>query len=448
MKYNQPFGVSDADAPYVNGDPSIGRRGSIPPAAIFENPQRELVALIEAAGFTASDEDLAQVLAAVRAQPNYALATNTGSGDQDALVVEFDPPISVFKNGMPLRVKAVQNNTGAATLTADGQTFPIIRANGADLEADDIEAGSVVDLLFDGTHWQIANYKGVSAETTNNNSYVTEIPYIADSSGAANTITAVYSPAITVLTAGMFIAVKLAHDVTGATTIGVNALSAKNVVRPNGSALQAGDAVTGQMLLLSYDGTKFQLVAAAASSGAQFVPGCVYLVFEETPPAGTLELDGSLVSTTTYSRVYDKWGYKFGGSGGLMKLPDTRGEFIRLWDHGRGADPDAAARTSRGDGTTGDHVGTKQANGVGAVNLSGIARLRNTSIIGTWTGPDVGIGGLTFGIGRVDDGGLNAYLSYGSYATVDLQGTISGLLSGGSNETRPRNITMMAVVAY
>ena len=32
MKYNPPYGITDPDGPYINGDPSIGRAGSIPPA--------------------------------------------------------------------------------------------------------------------------------------------------------------------------------------------------------------------------------------------------------------------------------------------------------------------------------------------------------------------------------------------------------------------------------
>ena len=35
MKYVQPYGIADEDAPYINGDPSQGRMGSIPPAAAF-----------------------------------------------------------------------------------------------------------------------------------------------------------------------------------------------------------------------------------------------------------------------------------------------------------------------------------------------------------------------------------------------------------------------------
>ena len=41
MKYNQPYGITDPEAPYINGDPSIGRQGSIIPAAAVEFPQRE-----------------------------------------------------------------------------------------------------------------------------------------------------------------------------------------------------------------------------------------------------------------------------------------------------------------------------------------------------------------------------------------------------------------------
>jgi microcystin-dependent protein len=41
-------------------------------------------------------------------------------------------------------------------------------------------------------------------------------------------------------------------------------------------------------------------------------------------------------------------------------VPDYRGYFLRGRDAGAGIDPDAASRTDRGDGTTGDQTGTKQ----------------------------------------------------------------------------------------
>jgi hypothetical protein len=47
MKYNQPFGISDPEAAYVNGNPSTGVMGSIPPAASVEYDQREIIAVIK-----------------------------------------------------------------------------------------------------------------------------------------------------------------------------------------------------------------------------------------------------------------------------------------------------------------------------------------------------------------------------------------------------------------
>ncbi|GGC68664.1 hypothetical protein [Chelatococcus reniformis] len=47
MKYQQPYGVSDPNASYVNGNPAAGTAGSIPPAAAIEHAQRELVHFIQ-----------------------------------------------------------------------------------------------------------------------------------------------------------------------------------------------------------------------------------------------------------------------------------------------------------------------------------------------------------------------------------------------------------------
>jgi hypothetical protein len=45
--YNQPYGISDPDAAYVNGNVATGTMGSIPPAASIEYDQREIVAVIK-----------------------------------------------------------------------------------------------------------------------------------------------------------------------------------------------------------------------------------------------------------------------------------------------------------------------------------------------------------------------------------------------------------------
>lgn len=57
---------TDPDAPYVNGDPRIGRRGSIPPFEAVDHPQREIVEVIEWSGQTPDHEDLEQLRKALQ----------------------------------------------------------------------------------------------------------------------------------------------------------------------------------------------------------------------------------------------------------------------------------------------------------------------------------------------------------------------------------------------
>ena len=90
--------------------------------------------------------------------------------------------------------------------------------------------------------------------------------------------------------------------------------------------------------------------------------GIVMTWVTETPPTGWLECDGQAISRTTYADLFNEIGVTYGAGDGstTFNLPDYRGRFLRVWDHGAGVDPDAASRTDRGDGVTGDRVGTKQ----------------------------------------------------------------------------------------
>jgi len=131
----------------------------------------------------------------------------------------------------------------------------------------------------------------------------------------------------------------------------------------------------------------------------------------DTVPDDYLENDGSTLDTTVYAALFAVFGYMYGGSGSSFNLPDDRGEGKRGYDHGRGADPDAASRTDRGDGTTGDNVGTKQADQFKSHNHS------------TYHYPDGdGIYGGTGGSGGITNQPTGA---------------------AGGNETRGRNISAM-----
>ncbi len=59
-----------------------------------------------------------------------------------------------------------------------------------------------------------------------------------------------------------------ANTGTGATTLNINSLGAKSVVRSDGSGLAAGDIVSGAVIQVVYDGTNFQIISDSTSKYA------------------------------------------------------------------------------------------------------------------------------------------------------------------------------------
>ena len=80
----------------------------------------------------------------------------------------------------------------------------------------------------------------------------------------------------------------------------------------------------------------------------------------DVAPANFLPCEGGYYSTTTYAALYAVLGTRYGAGSGTFRVPDYRGYFLRGWSHTSGVDPDASSRTNRGDGTSGDNVGTAQ----------------------------------------------------------------------------------------
>src|SRR5262245_1985071 len=115
MKYNQPYGISDPNAPYINGDPSIGRAGSIPPAASIEFPQREIVNLITDAGIPTPPDnaDLHQLGKAVQSgQLNY----KDDEGLANFYAATMVPNPGTYFGGLTVVMKIANSNTGPAML--------------------------------------------------------------------------------------------------------------------------------------------------------------------------------------------------------------------------------------------------------------------------------------------------------------------------------------------
>lgn len=149
-------------------------------------------------------------------------------------------------------------------------------------------------------------------------------------------------------------------------------------------------------------------------------PGSGILWFTETPPEGYLELDGSALSRTTYSKLFAVIGTAFGyTSATTFKLPDLRGRFPRGWSHAATTDPDRLLRTNRGDGVTGNRIGTLQSDEM---------RTHTHALHGAASSSSI----LKFSTSKNGGG----YLS-----TNPVDHT-------GGSETRPTNINVMYCIKY
>ena len=237
----------------------------------------------------------------------------------------------------------------------------------------------------------------------------------AVATGSAGAYAIALSPVLDAHVAGMPIVFKANHANTGAATLAVNSLTAVAIKKDVSEDLAAGDIQSGQLVTVIYDGTNYQFVTVGRERS---VPaGALLLWPTETPPDGWLERDGSAISRATYADLYAEIGTMYGVGDGstTFNLPNDRGLFERGWAHGSTNDPDRASRTDRGDGTTGDHVGTLQAD---EIKSHDHAAFQITAV------------------------------GYGGGSQTWAKGSNYNTNATGGNETRPINRAYMPIIKY
>lgn len=162
-------------------------------------------------------------------------------------------------------------------------------------------------------------------------------------------------------------------------------------------------------------------------SQASMLPlGAIVAFSGSTPPLGFLELDNSVKSIAAYPDLsaYLAGKYNKGDEGvGNFRLPESRGEFLRGWDHGRGVD-------------AGRDIGTFQGEAFKAHNHRYFDNTAATfDPAGVWQGGNIN--------------GAPASISAGAFLSGVDSGTTMQLVNAGNTvntggtETRPRNLAVM-----
>jgi hypothetical protein len=328
MRYQQPYGITDINASYINGDPSIGRMGSIPPAAAFEQPMREIVAVISNSDYIPLDTDLIQLTKSVRRQYlNFAIDTGTAN----AMAVTLSPPLDQYHPGLPLRVLVAFGATGPTTINVNGLGLrQVLRSDGGQLHSGDTTAGMIANLVDTGTAFQLQNPLMAPSVTTN--TYMIDIPYCRDISGTPNAIIAPFSPALTTaqVTEGKFISVMIAQTNTGPTVIYVNSYGGLYVLRDDGQHLQAGDIFTGLQVLLENHGNYWQCLGLVRSQIFHGVAPALRMFIADQAGFGASYVPTTQPTIISYPRVvrntlrnsaYDGWTFVCGsGEQGVWSI--------------------------------------------------------------------------------------------------------------------------------
>jgi len=131
-----------------------------------------------------------------------------------------------------------------------------------------------------------------------------------------NTITANATPGLPSLLNGNLVSFKPANPNTGATTLNVDTIGAKNILR-NNAALAGGELSTNVPVVCFYDGTSFHIVGGSGSVSGQVV--------SQNPTAATLP--STVIATIgvgsgSHIKIVGRYAYIVTSSTGAMTIYD------------------------------------------------------------------------------------------------------------------------------
>jgi hypothetical protein len=193
------------------------------------------------------------------------------------------------------------NGSGTFVINSAGQPVvanTVISATTFNALTADLANGLTTCITKDGQTTPTANIPMGGFKITNlaTGTAATDAATVAQiqSNGAAlvtvtgtDTLTGSLTPALVAYVTGAVYYFVAPATNTGAVTLNIDTLGAKNVTRDGTTALVAGDIVSGEMIAVVYDGTRFQLISPVNSFTNLNVSGTLTV-------AGTSTLNGNL----------------------------------------------------------------------------------------------------------------------------------------------------------
>ena len=303
--------------------------------------------------------------------------------------------------------------TGLSTaLTKDGQTTPTANIPMGTYKITGLGAGTVATDAVRFSQLQ-------NGSTT---TYIT--------AAGTDTITGTVTPTLTAYATGQQFSFVVAATNTTAVTLNVDGVGAKAVTRTGSVALVAGDMVTGQVVIVEYDGTRFQLINGNNLRVAGTTSGIATIVAPAAAGSPTLTLPtltGTVGLATRTVQVFTS------GSGTYTTPTGCKTISIRCVGGGGGSSGAGGTVVAGGTG------GTSTFNSITAIGGSGSS------------GAEVGGAGGTGGSGsaslRVSGGRGGTGKGSGTVISIGGAGGSTPLGLGSPNVINPAVATQLAGVA-
>ena len=198
------------------------------------------------------------------------------------------PSITAYQNYETFSFVAPNTSTGLVTLQVGSLGYLPLYVNGAQASANIITAGQLVTCQYVSSIGASGAFVALITQTAPNVLTATDI-------GSANAYVINPSPAIAAYATGQVVSFLAANTNTGASTLNVNSLGAKNIKTTALQPLTAGQIDAGSIILAIYDGTEFQIINPALATFYVADTGttntyAIILTYTNIPPINSLEV--------------------------------------------------------------------------------------------------------------------------------------------------------------
>lgn len=345
-------------------------------------------------------------------------------------------------DGVEVRIERVTNRDNINAVLQSGSAIPA-----ADLN-DNFQQTLFIaqEVIYQSAEAIEIAAAAETAEANSAQALATANSIAATAASALSTANAAAATANAAQTTANGIAGVANSALSNSLTASSNATAA--LATANGIAGTANTALTNANTAISTADTA-NTNATAALAGS--VPaGAVMFVAMNSAPAGWLRANGAAVSRSTYATLFAAIGTLYGPGDGstTFNLPDLRGLFPRSFDDGRGVDPGRSFGTYQGSSNLWHgHAVSDAGHAHGVFDPGHAHNIPLTMCTRDGTANNIYGNHITTvnqGIGPVNFTTSGSGIGIGIYGS----GTGISIFGDGGSESRPHNLSLLAIIKF